>query len=580
MVKYIFKAIAIFLIVFSVHKSAFSQYPVYDYVNYTTALERLQKLKDGIKVAKEHVDKVLEHINTAKDTYNKVTDNYNLAKKKFDELRHVKGFYDTYYKTMAILDGITNIVSTADSITNKYLNSNDLSEKSKAGLSEINNQISKDLDQVLEDYERVARNKNELSLTDYERLTALASIDLKKEEIKEKLSIVEELLAFEKKERTRARYYNRMLEATWSPEMQTDLQKQMKQAFGLAIEIADYFRIIAVIGIALHVVLKTFSCLNKGETITITPFKWPLIILFCLTSYSVVIQSVDYWIIKPLNKVTADLANGKRDILNKVSKAEDETPIICNPNEIPSKKDEGVLSKWWNNGITFLRKKYSDVTGFAWTILLKTVYKAVSLLWETISEVFLILLISTGPIAIALSAFDPFKNYLTRWLSYLINIGIWGPVGNLLIAIAGNIVDITTLRGIDKGQDITFYDWLSGPIYHLTVLACLISTPIVSNMIVSGSQAALGAMSASINAITSPFGGAGAVVSRGSALIGQGLKGGAIMAGKGAMMAAEGLKNMFSRGSSSSFNAPADPPKLISQKSAPLKLSAAPKLIE
>ena len=104
--------------------------------------------------------------------------------------------------------------------------------------------------------------------------------------------------------------------------------------------------------------------------------------------------------------------------------------------------------------------------------VMEFLFRAASLVVDTIRTFFLIVLSVLGPIAFAISVFDGFQGTLVQWLARYISVYLWLPISDLLGVMLAKIQTLVLQSEMEMIQDPLSVFSPDGSTGHLSGCSC------------------------------------------------------------------------------------------------------------
>lgn len=223
---------------------------------------------------------------------------------------------------------------------------------------------------------------------------------------------------------------------------------------------------LAGIGAMLYVAYRVWQSLARAEPIDVFPLLRPFALGICIMFFPTIIINGLNGILSPVCYATHSLVENRtfkmhefqqqKDRLEEAALYKDAEITLMEQNEEfenelaqlgMEKQDESIWSKF-----TFERSMFSlkRMIRNAFREILEVIFRAASLVIDTIRTFFLLVLAILGPISFAVSCFDGFQNTLVMWFSRYITVYLWLPISDILGAILARIQELMLLRDIQE----------------------------------------------------------------------------------------------------------------------------------
>ncbi len=294
-----------------------------------------------------------------------------------------------------------------------------------------------------------------------------------------------------------------------------DLYNQMMP---LCADMAGVAKGVAGIGAMFYVAYRVWLSLSRAEPIDVLPLLRPFVLGVCIMFFpSLVLGSMNS-ILSPIVKGTHSMLETQIFDLETLQREKDEleyqvmtgdpsTAWLVDNEAFDKELDELGISP---SDLATMAGMYMERAAYnmkkwirdLFREILELIFKAVSLLIDTLRTFFLIVLSILGPIAFALSVFDGFQNTLTTWIARYISVYLWLPVSDLFGSILSKIqqlmieTDKVALQGgtvPDSSDGVYIVFMIIGIIGYFTI-------PTVSSWIVQSGGA--GAYMRNVNTTT------------------------------------------------------------------------------
>lgn len=240
----------------------------------------------------------------------------------------------------------------------------------------------------------------------------------------------------------------------------------------------------AIGGIAalLYITYRVWQSIARAEPIDVFPLLRPFAIGLCiLLFHPLVLRGID-GIMRPLvNGTHAIFASQTfqmnrfqedKDRLERENLARGEMAYIVDDEEY----DRQLAELGWDpEDLNTMESMYEDRVGFgikSWLVsgvrwVLELLFKAASLVIDTVRTFFLIVLAILGPVVFALSIFDGFQNSLVTWLGKYISVYLWLPIADLFGAVLCRLQILSLQKDMELMASDPLYMFDSSNIIYL-----------------------------------------------------------------------------------------------------------------
>ncbi|WP_339869649.1 conjugative transposon protein TraJ [uncultured Algoriphagus sp.] len=320
---------------------------------------------------------------------------------------------------------------------------------------------------------------------------------------------------------------------------------------------------IAAFGALWYIASRVWRSIANAEPIDFYPLFRPFVIGFCILLFPSVLSLINGVMNPTINATASMMDNSNLAIENLIRHKEELVKGTIQGVMFRNNHHEGDYGKWlkYTEGIP----EESEDSGKSWwesfssslefegakwsfnfkhwikqalAEILQLLFEAASLCINTLRTFQLVVLSILGPLVFGLSVFDGFQHTLTVWLARYINIYLWLPVANIFGTIISTIQEkmlVLDIGQIESTGDTFFSATDTGYLIFLVIgIIGYFSVPSVANYIVHAASG--GALPHKVTGFftqsaTTSVSAAGT---------------GAVMAGKGAGMAADYLGDKVS----------------------------------
>ena len=263
---------------------------------------------------------------------------------------------------------------------------------------------------------------------------------------------------------------------------------------------------IAGIGALLYIAYRVWQSLAQAEPIDLFPLMRPFAIGICILFFDVIVLGSLNGILSPVVQGTGAMLHDQTFDVRKFQEEKDrllsEMPLKVavtgefNPTDEELEKE--IADMGWNGEDYAVMQRMShtcysfSLQSIVQTIMRKVMeflFRAASLVVDTIRTFFLIVLSVLGPIAFAISVFDGFQGTLVQWLARYISVYLWLPISDLLGVMLARIQTLVLQSEMEMIQDplSVFSPDGSTAIYLVFMLIGLVGyfcVPTVANWVV------------------------------------------------------------------------------------------------
>ena len=263
---------------------------------------------------------------------------------------------------------------------------------------------------------------------------------------------------------------------------------------------------IAALGALFYIAYRVWQSLSRAEPVDVFGMLRPFCLGICILFFDVIVLGGLNGILSPVVQGTGAMLHDQTFDVRKFQEEKDrllsEMPLKVavtgefNPTDEELEKE--IADMGWNEEDYAVMQRMSytcysfSLQSIVQTILRKVMeflFRAASLVVDTIRTFFLIVLSVLGPIAFAISVFDGFQGTLVQWLARYIGVYLWLPISDLLGVMLAKIQTLVLQSEMEMIQDplSAFSPDGSTAIYLVFMLIGLVGyfcVPTVANWVV------------------------------------------------------------------------------------------------
>lgn len=289
---------------------------------------------------------------------------------------------------------------------------------------------------------------------------------------------------------------------------------------------------VAALGALFYVAYRVWQALARTEPVDVFPLLRPFALGICILFFDTLVLGGLNGVLSPLVQGTGAMLRDQTFSVRKFQEEKDrllaEMPLkVAATGEFDPTDEElekEIAGMDWSEEDYAAMQRMSHTTrsfslqGIVQTILRKVMeflFRAASLVVDTVRTFFLIVLSVLGPVAFAVSVFDGFQGTLVQWLARYVSVYLWLPVSDLFGAMLAKIQGLILQNEMEMMRDplSVFSPDGSSMIYLVFMLIGLVGyfcIPTVANWIVQAGG--MGSYSRSVNSTANKAGNvAGAV---------------------------------------------------------------------
>ena len=263
---------------------------------------------------------------------------------------------------------------------------------------------------------------------------------------------------------------------------------------------------IAALGALFYIAYRVWQSLSRAEPVDVFGMLRPFCLGICILFFDVIVLGSLNGILSPVVQGTGAMLHDQTFDVRKFQEEKDrllsEMPLKVavtgefNPTDEELEKE--IADMGWNGEDYAVMQRMShtcysfSLQSIVQTIMCKVMeflFRAASLVVDTIRTFFLIVLSVLGPIAFAISVFDGFQGTLVQWLARYISVYLWLPISDLLGVMLARIQTLVLQSEMEMIRDplSVFSPDGSTAIYLVFMLIGLVGyfcVPTVANWVV------------------------------------------------------------------------------------------------
>lgn len=289
---------------------------------------------------------------------------------------------------------------------------------------------------------------------------------------------------------------------------------------------------VAALGALFYVACRVWQALARAEPVDVFPLLRPFALGICILFFDTLVLGGLNGVLSPLVQGTGAMLRDQTFSVRKFQEEKDkllaEMPLKAaatgefDPTDEELEKEIAAMGWSGEDYAAMQRMSHTarsfSLQGIVQTILRKVMeflFRAASLVVDTVRTFFLIVLSVLGPVAFAVSVFDGFQGTLVQWLARYVSVYLWLPVSDLFGAMLAKIQGLILQNEMEMMRDplSVFSPDGSSMIYLVFMLIGLVGyfcIPTVANWIVQAGG--MGSYSRSVNSTANKAGNvAGAV---------------------------------------------------------------------
>ena len=206
---------------------------------------------------------------------------------------------------------------------------------------------------------------------------------------------------------------------------------------------------IAALGALFYIAYRVWQSLSRAEPVDVFGMLRPFCLGICILFFDVIVLGSLNGILSPVVQGTGAMLHDQTFDVRKFQEEKDrllsEMPLKVavtgefNPTDEELEKEIADMG-WSEEDYTVMQRMSHTCYSFSLQSIVQTImrkvmeflFRAASLVVDTIRTFFLIVLSVLGPIAFAISVFDGFQGTLVQWLARYISVYLWLPISDLL----------------------------------------------------------------------------------------------------------------------------------------------------
>ena len=263
---------------------------------------------------------------------------------------------------------------------------------------------------------------------------------------------------------------------------------------------------VAGLGALFYVALRVWQSMAQAEPIDLFPLMRPFAVGICILFFPTLVLGSLNGILSPVVQGTGAMLHDQTFDVRKFQEEKDrllsEMPLKVavtgefNPTDEELEKEIADMG-WSEEDYTVMQRMSHTCYSFSLQSIVQTImrkvmeflFRAASLVVDTIRTFFLIVLSVLGPIAFAISVFDGFQGTLVQWLARYISVYLWLPISDLLGVMLARIQTLVLQSEMEMIRDplSVFSPDGSTAIYLVFMLIGLVGyfcVPTVANWVV------------------------------------------------------------------------------------------------
>lgn len=265
---------------------------------------------------------------------------------------------------------------------------------------------------------------------------------------------------------------------------------------------------IACFGGMLYISYRVWQALARAEPIDVFPLLRPFALCLCIVLFKPLVLDTIDGVLHPVVMGTRQLLSGQTFDMQEYQRTKDaleKETLERQVNqfyEVDEDMDKQISDLGLSPGELYtMQNMYNGVYGFnfglksiiveAFRWLLETIFKAASLVIDTIRTFYMIVLAILGPLAFGISVFDGFQATLTQWFTKFISVYLWLPVSDLFGAVLARLQVLSLQADIELMKTDPFYLFDANNMVGLVLLVIGIcgyfTVPSVASWIVQAS---------------------------------------------------------------------------------------------
>ena len=213
-----------------------------------------------------------------------------------------------------------------------------------------------------------------------------------------------------------------------------------------------------------------WQSLSRAEPVDVFGMLRPFCLGICILFFDVIVLGSLNGILSPVVQGTGAMLHDQTFDVRKFQEEKDrllsEMPLKVavtgefNPTDEELEKEIADMG-WSEEDYTVMQRMSHTCYSFSLQSIVQTImrkvmeflFRAASLVVDTIRTFFLIVLSVLGPIAFAISVFDGFQGTLVQWLARYISVYLWLPISDLLGVMLAKIQTLVLQSEMEMIQD-------------------------------------------------------------------------------------------------------------------------------
>ena len=251
---------------------------------------------------------------------------------------------------------------------------------------------------------------------------------------------------------------------------------------------------IAALGALFYIAYRVWQSLSRAEPVDVFGMLRP----FCLGSLNGILSPVVQGTGAMLHDQTFDVRKFQEEKDRLLSEMPLKVAVTGEFNPTDEELEKEIADMGWSEeDYTVMQRMSHTCYSFSLQSIVQTImrkvmeflFRAASLVVDTIRTFFLIVLSVLGPIAFAISVFDGFQGTLVQWLARYISVYLWLPISDLLGVMLARIQTLVLQSEMEMIRDplSVFSPDGSTAIYLVFMLIGLVGyfcVPTVANWVV------------------------------------------------------------------------------------------------
>lgn len=227
---------------------------------------------------------------------------------------------------------------------------------------------------------------------------------------------------------------------------------------------------IAALGALFYIAYRVWQSLSRAEPVDVFSMLRPFCLGICILFFDVIVLGSLNGILRPIVQGTGAMLHDQTFDVRKFQEEKNrllaEMPLKVavtgdfNPTDEELEKEIADMG-WSEEDYAVMQRMSYTCYSFSLQSIVQTImrkvmeflFRAASLVVDTIRTFFLIVLSVLGPIAFAVSVFDGFQNTLVQWLARYISVYLWLPISDLLGAMLAKIQTLVLKNEMEMIQD-------------------------------------------------------------------------------------------------------------------------------